>query len=61
MTEIGSLKWIEVSVLVLAGGLLVWWQLRDVRKAQERSRQQRLAAEARDPAAPTGTEKEPGA
>jgi predicted negative regulator of RcsB-dependent stress response len=40
MTEVGSLKWIEVGVLLLAGGLFVWWQLRDVRQAQEQSRRQ---------------------
>ena len=40
MTEVGNLKWIEVGVLVLAGGLFVWWQLRDVRQAQEQSRRQ---------------------
>ena len=61
MSEVGSLKWIEVSVLVLAGGLFVWWQLRDVRQAQEQSRKKRIAAEAgaENPAAPAGTEKEP--
>lgn len=40
MSEVGSLKWIEVGALVLAGGLFVWWQLRDVRQAQEQSRRQ---------------------
>jgi uncharacterized protein HemX len=47
MSEVGPLKWIEVGVLVLAGGLFVWWQLRDVRQAQEQSRRQaRTAPEA---------------
>lgn len=61
MSEVGSLKWIEVSVLVLAGGVFVWWQLRDVRQAQEQSRKKRIAAEAgaENPAAPAATEKEP--
>jgi len=59
MTEVGSLKWIEVSVLVLAGAVFVWWQLRDVRQAQAQSRKDRLAADAGDPAAPAATEKGP--
>lgn len=52
MTEVGQLKWIEVSVLLLAGGLFVWWQLRDVRQAQEKSRRQRELRDAADAAAP---------
>jgi uncharacterized protein HemX len=48
VSEVGSLKWIEVSVLVLAGGLFVWWQLRDVRQAQEQSRQQRQSRDEAD-------------
>ena len=53
------MKWIEVSVLVLAGAVFVWWQLRDVRQAQAQSRKDRLAADAGDPAAPAATEKGP--
>lgn len=56
MTEVGNLKWIEVGVLVLAGGLFVWWQLRDVRQAQEQTRRQselRDAAEASHTSAAT--------
>ncbi len=60
MTEVGNLKWIEVGVLLLAGGLFVWWQLRDVRQAQEQTRRQsqlRDAAEAsQTPAASDGKE-----
>ena len=59
MTEVGQLKWIEVGVLLLAGGLFVWWQLRDVRQAQEKSRRQRElrdAAGAADAAAPADEE-----
>lgn len=48
VSEVGNLKWIEVSVLVLAGGLFVWWQLRDVRQAQEQSRQQRQSLDKTD-------------
>jgi predicted negative regulator of RcsB-dependent stress response len=48
MNEVGSLKWIEVVLLLAAGALFVWWQLRDLRKAKEASR---ARAEARDAAA----------
>ena len=44
MSEVGALKFVEVGVLLLAGGLFVWWQLRDVRRAQEKSRAEREAA-----------------
>ena len=57
------MKWIEVSILVLAGAAFVWWQLRDVRQAQEQSRKQRLAAEVppetASPTAPPTADKEP--
>lgn len=53
MTEVGILKWIEVGVLVLAGGLFVWWQLRDVRQAQQQSRRQDHADQADAANAPT--------
>lgn len=39
------LKAVEVLVLVLAGGLFVWWQWRDVSLAQARSRREREARE----------------
>jgi hypothetical protein len=41
-----SLKVVEVVVLVCAGGLFVWWQMRDLRIARENTRQQRLAEQA---------------
>jgi len=48
MTEVGSGKWIEVVLLMAAGGLFVWWQFRDLRQAKEASRAQRAAREAAD-------------
>lgn len=39
MTEIGSYKWIEVLLLVLAGVGFYLWQMRDLRQAREASRQ----------------------
>ena len=62
MSQVGDLKLIEVGVLVLAGGLFVWWQLRDVRQAQQQARRQRSAAEAEAaaaPVAPAAAEKQP--
>jgi hypothetical protein len=50
MTEVGSLKWIEVVLLLAAGGLFVWWQLRDLRRAKEESR-----ARGEQPQAPADT------
>jgi hypothetical protein len=41
-------KWIEVLILALAGVGFVVWQLRDVNRALERSRAERLAREARE-------------
>ncbi len=41
MTEVGWLKAIEVLVLLAAGAGFVWWQLRDVKRAQQRSRAER--------------------
>jgi len=48
MTEVGSGKWIEVVLLMAAGGLFVWWQFRDLRQAKEASRARRAAREAAD-------------
>lgn len=45
MTEVGSLKAIEVLLLLAAGAAVVWWQLRDLRKAREHSRAEHLRAE----------------
>lgn len=39
------LKAVEVLVLVLAGALFIWWQWRDVSRAQEQSRREREARE----------------
>ena len=41
MSEVNSLKLLEVGLLVLAGGLFVWWQLRDISRAQAKSRAER--------------------
>ena len=45
--DLPLLKLVEVLGVGLAGGLFVWWQLRDVKRAQEASRRERLAREAR--------------
>jgi hypothetical protein len=36
-----KLKAIEVLGVLLAGGAFAWWQLRDVKREQEKSRQRR--------------------
>ena len=41
MSEVNSLKLLEVGLLVLAGGLFIWWQLRDISRAQAKSRAER--------------------
>ena len=41
-----SLKFVEVLIIVCAGALFVWWQLRDLRLAREKTRKQREVAEA---------------
>jgi hypothetical protein len=41
MTEVGSLKAIEVLLLLAGGAAVVWWQWRDVNRAQQRSREAR--------------------
>jgi uncharacterized protein HemX len=41
-----SLKLVEVLVLVCAGALFVWWQMRDLRIAREQTRMQRQAEQA---------------
>ena len=41
MSEVNSLKLLEVGLLVLAGGLFVWWQLRDISRARAKSRAER--------------------
>ena len=49
MGEVPLLKLVEVLGVAVAGGLFVWWQLRDVKRAQEASRREREAREATDP------------
>jgi uncharacterized protein HemX len=41
-----SLKLVEVLILVCAGALFVWWQMRDLRIAREQTRMQRQAEQA---------------
>jgi hypothetical protein len=45
------LKAVEVVGVLVAGGLFVWWQLRDVKREQEKSRLERDRQEAKDKAA----------
>jgi predicted negative regulator of RcsB-dependent stress response len=59
MTEVGSGKWIEVVLLMAAGGLFVWWQFRDLRQAKEASRAQRAVREAADGASERGQQDPP--
>ena len=46
MGELPLLKLVEVLGVAVAGGAFVWWQLRDLKKAQETTRREREAAEA---------------
>jgi hypothetical protein len=46
MTEAGSYKWIEVLLLLLAGGGFVWWQLADLRREKAASQARRQAQNA---------------
>jgi hypothetical protein len=48
MADLPLLKLVEVLGVGLAGGLFVWWQLRDVKRAQEATRRERLAREAQE-------------
>lgn len=47
MSEVGDLKWIEAGLLLAAGVGFGWWQLRDIKRAQQASRAEREAAEAK--------------
>jgi hypothetical protein len=49
MTEVGSWKWIEVGLLGVAAVAFGWWQLRDVAREQQRSRDERARQARRDP------------
>ncbi len=51
MVEAGALKLIEVALLLVAGVAFVWWQLRDVTRAQAQSALQRREREAQAEAA----------
>jgi hypothetical protein len=42
------LKAVEVLGVLVAGALFVWWQLRDVKREQAKSRAARLAQEPGD-------------
>lgn len=46
MSEVGDLKWIEAGLLLAAGVAFGWWQLRDIRQAQEATRARREAEQA---------------
>ena len=48
MGDLPLLKLVEVLGVAAAGGLFVWWQLRDVKRAQEASRREREARESRE-------------
>jgi uncharacterized protein HemX len=48
MGDLPLLKLVEVLAMAVAGGGFVWWQLRDVKRAQEASRRAREAREARE-------------
>jgi predicted negative regulator of RcsB-dependent stress response len=52
MTEVGSYKWVEVLVLLAAGGGFVWWQFRDLKRAKQESAARRQAAGQADAGAP---------
>ncbi len=43
MSEVGSTKWIEVLLLLVAGVGFYVWQMRDLRRAREASHQQAQA------------------
>lgn len=53
MSEVGSTKWIEVLLLLVAGVGFYVWQMRDLRRAREASRQQAQAQAQAEPAAPS--------
>jgi hypothetical protein len=54
MSEVGSYKWIEVVLLVGAGGAFVWWQLSDLRRAKASSQEQERASHADPEPSPPG-------
>ncbi len=54
MSDTNLFKAVEVLILLVAGVAFVWWQLRDVRIAQERTRREREAREAEAKRRPSG-------
>jgi hypothetical protein len=59
MDDLPLLKMVEVLGVAVAGGLFVWWQLRDVKRAQEASRREREAREARERSQAPAAQQEP--
>jgi hypothetical protein len=59
MDDLPLLKMVEVLGVAVAGGLFVWWQLRDVKRAQEASRREREAREAREELQAPAAQQEP--
>jgi hypothetical protein len=59
MEDLPLLKMVEVLGVAVAGGLFVWWQLRDVKRAQEASRREREAREARERSQAPAAQQEP--
>ena len=59
MENLPLLKMVEVLGVAVAGGLFVWWQLRDVKRAQEASRREREALEARERLQAPAAQQEP--
>jgi hypothetical protein len=48
MGDLPLLKLVEVLAVAVAGGGFVWWQLRDVKRAQDESRRAREQRQARE-------------
>jgi predicted negative regulator of RcsB-dependent stress response len=46
MSEVGNLKWIEAGLLLAAGVGFGWWQLRDIKRAQQDTRAKHEAQQA---------------
>ena len=59
MDDLPLLKMVEVLGVAVAGGLFVWWQLRDVKRAQEASRREREALKAREELQAPAAQQEP--
>ncbi len=63
MSQTNLLKLLEVGALILALGLFVWWQMRDLKKARDATARQRAietaSAAASDPLDPTVPSRNP--